>query len=112
MEIRTQGTLERLLRETHEKRPIAIVMGGSVNGLSFVRSLGRRGIPTLLLDSESLIGTYTRYGANVLLPLPEKNLHEWTELLNFVGSRLDLPGVLFPTSDSHCLLVSEQATLL
>jgi D-aspartate ligase len=112
MEIRTQRILERLLRETHEKRPLAIIMGGSVNGLSFVRSLGRRGIPTLLLDSETLIGTYTRYGTHVLLPPPDKNLHEWTELLNFLGSRLDLPGVLFPTSDSHCLLVSEQATLL
>ena len=77
MEMRTQRLIERLLNQTHGKRPLAIVMGGSVNGLSFVRSLGRRGIPTLLLDSERLIGTYSRYGTTVLLPQPGKSPDEW-----------------------------------
>lgn len=112
MEVQTRKILERLLNQTHGKRPLAIVMGGSVNGLSFVRSLGRRGIPILLLDSERLVGTYSRYGTTVLLPQPDKNPDEWVGLLEFLGSRLDAHGVIFSTSDAHGLFVSQQAKLL
>ena len=112
MEIRTQRILERLLEETHDKRPLAIVMGGSVNGLSFVRSLGRRGIPILLLDSERLLGTYSRYGTTVLLPQPDKSPDEWVGLLEFLGSKLHVQGVIFSTSDAHGLFVSQHARQL
>jgi predicted ATP-grasp superfamily ATP-dependent carboligase len=112
MEIQTLKILESLLRQTRGKRPLAIVMGGSVNGLSFVRSLGRRGIPVLLLDSERLVGTYSRYGTTVLLPQPGKSPDEWMELLEFLGSKLHVQGVIFPTSDAHSLFVSQHAKLL
>lgn len=112
MEMRTQRIIERLLSQTHGKRPLAIVMGGSVNGLSFVRSLGRRGIPTLLLDSERLIGTYSRYGTTVLLPQPGKSPDEWVGLLEFLGSRLNVQGVIFSTSDAHGVFVSQHARRL
>jgi predicted ATP-grasp superfamily ATP-dependent carboligase len=87
-------------------------MGGSVNGLSFVRSLGRRGIPTLLLDSERLVGTYSRYGTTLLLPQPNKSPEEWVGLLEFLGSRLNGQGVIFSTSDAHGLFVSQHARQL
>ncbi len=112
MEMQTQRIIERLLSQTHGKRPLAIVMGGSVNGLSFVRSLGRRGIPILLLDSEPLIGTYSRYGPTILLPQPGKSPDEWVGLLEFLGSRLNVQGVIFSTSDAHGLFVSQHARRL
>ena len=112
MDIRIQKMLERLLIQARGKRPPAIVMGGSVNGLSFVRSLGRRGISTLLLDSEPLVGTYSRLGKTILLPPPGKSPDEWMGLLEFLGSRLPGPGVIFATSDVHGVFVSEHAKVL
>ncbi len=93
-------------------KPLALVLGGSVNGLSFVRSLARRGVPTLLLETDSLIGTYTRYGRAVFLPDAGENPGDWIEFFQFVGSRIDQAGVLFATSDLHNVLVAEHASLL
>jgi D-aspartate ligase len=87
-------------------------MGASVNGLSFVRSLGRRGIPTLLLESDRLLGTYTRLGRTELLPAIDENREAWLELLSFVGSHLASPAVLFATSDSYCGFLADQQAAL
>ncbi len=104
--------LEGWLKKSCNKKSLAIILGGSVNGLSFARSLGRRGIPTLLLDSESFLGTFTRYGKVMLLPPADEHPQDWIALLEFVASRLDSTGVLFPTSDAHCLWVSQHRELL
>jgi D-aspartate ligase len=92
--------------------PPAIILDGSVNGLSFVRSLGRRRVPTLMLDSDRLIGTYTRFGKVILLRPADEHPQEWIDLLQFLGSRLNAPGILFPASDVYCLLVSQHAEIL
>jgi len=65
--------VEGWVRKIHKETPIAVILGGSVNGLSLARSLGRRRIPTLLLDSDRLIGTYTRYSKFVLQPPADKH---------------------------------------
>jgi D-aspartate ligase len=98
--------LERWLKKSCQQNPLAIILGGSVNGLSFARSLGRRGIPTLMLDSESFLGTFTRYGKVKMLPPADEHPQEWLALLEFVASRLAHPAVLFATSDLHSLWVS------
>jgi predicted ATP-grasp superfamily ATP-dependent carboligase len=112
MDPRTRKTLERLLAHARGRRPLALVLGGSVNGLSFVRSLGRRGIPALLLDSERAVGMSSRFGTAILLPPPDRSPESWLGLLEFLGSRLSVPGVLFPTSDALGLLVSRHAGAL
>jgi predicted ATP-grasp superfamily ATP-dependent carboligase len=64
------------------------------------------------LETERLIGTYTRYGKlHLLLDAPEDPA-SWVGLLEFVGSRLPRPGVLFPTSDLHNVLIAEHAESL
>ena len=59
--------LDRWLCRIDREAPLAVVLGGSINGLCFCRSLGRRGIPTLMLDSRKNFGMYTRYGQTHLL---------------------------------------------
>ncbi|HEY7089502.1 MAG TPA: hypothetical protein VH518_15500 [Tepidisphaeraceae bacterium] len=100
--------LQRWLRSSRVQRgkPLAVILGGSCNGLSFARSLGRRGIPTLLLDSERLLGTYTRFGKVVLLPPASESPDQWITFLELVSSLLPQKGILFATSDVHTLLVS------
>ena len=104
--------METWLRKIRGQPSPAIILGGSVNGLSFVRSLSRRGIPTLLLDSERLIGTYTRYGKVLILPAIDEDPERWAELLEFIGVHLVTPGVLFATSDEHCVWIAEHADVL
>jgi len=104
--------LSRWLGTLPQSRPLAVIFGGSVNGLSFVRSLARRGVPTLLLETERLIGTYTRYGKVHFLPDAGEDTQSWIDFLELVGSKLKQPGVLFPTSDLHNVLIAEHEEVL
>jgi D-aspartate ligase len=104
--------LEAWLAKNCREKNLAIILGCSVNGLSFARSLGRRGIPTLLLDSETFLGAFTRYGKVLLLPPADQAGEEWLALLKFTASRLERPAVLFATSDTHCQWLSRHRDLL
>lgn len=105
---KAEGWIKRL----DTRRPLAVVLGASVNGLSFVRSLGRRGIPTLMLDSEPLVGTYSRYTRFMRHASLAEKPQDFVRLLESIGSWLDMPGVLLPTSDEHGLIISQQRQLL
>ena len=93
-------------------KPPAVVLGASVNGLSFARSLGRRGVRTLLLETEPFLGIHTRHGRVLLLPDPATHAHQWLELLEHLGAALREPGVLFVTSDVHAVFAAEHADAL
>lgn len=85
----------------------AVILGASVNGLSFARSLGRRGIPTLMLDVERLIGGYSRYTKFAPLPPPGDDLAPWVRFLRDLATTCGRPQVLFATSDTGCSLLAE-----
>lgn len=104
--------VERWLGRIHGDRPPAVVLGGSCNGLSFARSLGRRGIPVLMLESEPLLGIYTRFADVAMLPPVDRSADEWLELLESVGARLSAPAILFSTSDALSLLVARNSKSL
>ena len=42
--------VEKWLTRIRRGKPLAVILESGANGLSFSRSLGRRGVPTLLLD--------------------------------------------------------------
>lgn len=104
--------LDNWLKAQSKKRPLAVVLGSSVNGLSFARSLGRRRIPVLMLDNNRFLGAYTRYAKFIMLPPIDEQPQEWLELLEYIGARLDVPGVLFPTSDASCQLIARHRDTL
>ncbi len=104
--------VDRWLRGTRGSEAAAIVLGGSFSGLSFVRSLGRRRIPVLLLESEPFLGTYSRYAHVMRLPPVNDFAERWIELLEHIGSRLPAPGVVFPMGDPHTLLVARNRAVL
>lgn len=43
------------------KRPGAVVLGGDFHGLAIVRSLGRHGVPVVIVDDEYSIGRFSKY---------------------------------------------------
>lgn len=87
--------------------PGAIILGGDYQGLGIVRSLGRRGIPTCIIDDEhsiSRFSKYCRHSAHVA------GLREERQILDAVLSttrRLGLEGwVLYPTREELVAAIS------
>jgi D-aspartate ligase len=102
------GNIDRwLARNEVKRRPLVVLLGGSVNSLSFARSLGRRGVPTLLLESHDDVVMRSRFGATSILPDVDVAAPEWLHMLEYIGRRLGQPGVVFAPSDSHLLFLSK-----
>jgi D-aspartate ligase len=78
----------------------ALVFNCSLNGLSIIRELARRGVREIhALDNARSIGTYSRYAVFHRCPDPLTDESAFIEyLLRFAHGRKDRP-VLFPTND-------------
>ena len=101
--------LDKWLTRINQKKQLGVILGSSVNGLSFIRSLSRKNVPTLLIDSKKDFGNYSRFGKNLMLPQVEENSNLWMEQLTSIGKRLHFPIVLFATSDVHTLFIAKHA---
>jgi mRNA-degrading endonuclease toxin of MazEF toxin-antitoxin module len=94
------------LRAARSSARAAVVLGASVTGLSYVRSLSRRGIAVLLLDGEKTAAAHTRLAEFALLPSVVDRPDEAVGFLNGLESRLDRPAALFATSDGDVLFLA------
>lgn len=78
----------------------AFVIGGDYQGLGIIRSLGRHGIPSVVIDDELSIGSYSRYASR---SAHFKSIREPEAVVQAVltaGRQFGLKGwVLFPTRD-------------
>jgi predicted ATP-grasp superfamily ATP-dependent carboligase len=99
--------IDRWLHRHKSRQPLAVVLGASINGLAIVRSLGRRGIPVLLIDRDPQLGTWTRFARTVALRHGEREQETLLELLAGLGQRLSQPAVLFPTADGQCQFLAD-----
>jgi D-aspartate ligase len=83
-------------------RPGAVVVGGDYQGLGIIRSLGRHGIATCVVDDERSIGRFSRY-ATYSLRVPDlRDPAAAVEATLTAAERFGLDGwVLFPTRDEH-----------
>ena len=93
----------RLDAPTIGKRAVgALVVGGDYQGLGIIRSLGRRGIPTCVIDDEHSIGRFSRYAT---YSGRVAGLRDGTAAVDAVLAaveRFGLDGwVLYPTRDEH-----------
>ena len=78
----------------------AVVVGGDFHGLAIVRSLGRHGVPVVIVDDEYSIGRFSRYTTRAFRAPTLRKERETVDFLLDLGKRLDLKGwVLFPTRD-------------
>jgi len=100
------------LTSLSEQQPLAVITASSVNTLSFARSLGRRGIPVLILDSDRQLAIFTRFARVIYLEPSDRNPRAWIDQLVSIGRCLKTPGVLIPTADPHCVLIAENQDLL
>ena len=91
--------IKRYIKNTD--KPIALVTGLDITGLGVIRSLGRRGIPVIGLDSNpKQIGLFSRYCKKLVCINPE-NEKEYINLLLDLGEQMNTKGVIFQGSDAH-----------
>lgn len=84
----------------------AWIFGASVNGLSFARSLGRRGIRCVIIDSEKLVGSFTRYAAPCEVEIGQLDTEEGVAALVRAAGLCKHKPVIFATSDAHNLMLA------
>jgi D-aspartate ligase len=90
-----------------------VVIGGDFQGLGIVRSLGRRGAPSCVIDDEPSIARFSRYATH---SVRVKDLHDeqkTVDTLLDIGKRLNLKGwILFPTRDETVAALSRYRKVL
>lgn len=89
------------------EKPIALVLDTGLNGYGVIRSLGRRGIPVIGIDSNPRqIGLFSKYCEKKVSPNIEKSEEKFIDFLLDLGEQMNTKGVLFPTSDVSVLAIS------
>ena len=80
----------------------ALVVGGDYQGLGIIRSLGRRGIPTCVIDDEQSIGRFSRYATYADRVEDLRDGAVAVDATLAAVERFGLHGwVLYPTRDEH-----------
>ena len=104
---------QRWLNKLNFRQPAAVILGGrTYNGLSFCRSLGRKGIPVICIDSTKWPGMRSRYALNILQPDVVDTESELLSFLKRLGDRLPTKGVLIPVNNTNVLFVSRNRASL
>ena len=86
----------------------ALVVGGEHPGLGVARSLGRRGIPVVVVDDQYSVSSFSRYVTRAVKVNDLKEPRAAVDALLDVGRRLNLRGwVLYPTRDETVAAVSQ-----
>ena len=89
------------------KLPGAVVLGGDYQGLGVVRSLGRIGVPVLVLDDERSISRFSRYATLALRVADLRTAQATVETLVDIAHRYHLQGwLLYPTRDEQVAALS------
>ena len=86
-----------------------MVLSVSATALSYVRSLHRHGIPTLLLSEKDWLIAPSRYGLTLELPPVDAAPDVWLDILDSTARRLSQRPVLLVAFDQALLLVGKHA---
>lgn len=87
---------------------VGVILGGYVNGLGLVRSLGQAGITSIIIDYERNIASHSRYVCDHFIsPHPAMETEAFIEFMVEIGKQLPQKGVLFCTNDIWLIPVSK-----
>jgi predicted ATP-grasp superfamily ATP-dependent carboligase len=104
---------DHFLQRLKPTQPAAFILGGrSPNGLSFVRSLGRRGIPVAAIDTVNGPGMRSRYCFPVQQPEVTNDDAPLLSFLEQIGQKLPTKGVVIATGDAYVLFLSKHRSAL
>ena len=96
-------------RRSGRPEPGAVVIGGDYQGLGIVRSLGRRGVPVVVVDDERSIARHSRYTSLLLRAATLRDEDTTVEALVSACREHGLEGwVLFPTREETVAALSRR----
>jgi D-aspartate ligase len=94
-------------RSIRRAGPGAVVIGGDYQGLGIVRSLGRYGIPVVVVDDERSIARVSRFCSRAVRVPALRTDSGTLDALDHVKGRFGLDGwVLYPTRDETVAVLS------
>jgi len=95
-------------------RPAAVVFHGHITALAVARSLGRRGVPVIVLDHspDGLAPASRHVAAAGLCPNVLDDEQGFIDYLLALGEALGRPAVLYPTNDEWVLAVNRHRAAL
>lgn len=99
--------LLRRVQKLPGPNPPAFILGVESNGLSFLRSLGRRGIPVVAVDSWHNPGMVSRYCTPAVVPDAEENEPGLLRVLEELARASPSRGVLIATGDAYVLFAAK-----
>lgn len=84
----------------------AVIVGGGLNALGIVRSLGNEGVPVIVVDTEFRSPAMrSRYGRKIMVPILEGA--DFVDRLLALAKNFPSPPVLFVTEEKTVITVSE-----
>lgn len=99
--------MPRLSNKVQHQNGPSIVIGGGLNALGVVRSLGQMGIPVVVIDTNlDAPAMRSRYGRKRQIPSLEG--YELLESLNQLAKELNGPATLFLTEEKTVVTISAQ----
>lgn len=85
-----------------------IILGGYVNGLGLVRSLGQEGIPSIVIDCKENIASHSKYVCeHFICPHPAEETESFIDFMIEIGKQLPHKGILFCTNDIWLIPISK-----
>jgi len=91
----------------------AVVIGGDFQGLGIARSLGRHGIPVVVLDDERSVASASRFVRKTFRVPSLLHEGETIDALTALSRRTDVEGwVLYPTRDETVAAISHHKAWL
>jgi D-aspartate ligase len=96
-----------------KNRPGAVITGGDFQGLGVVRTLGSKGIPVLLMDSDPCIARYSRFTKKFVKAPHPADSEAYLDFLMAVARKESIQGwVIFPNSDEAVYVLSRYKGIL
>jgi D-aspartate ligase len=109
---------EKIVRTEHRSDfPVegvgCLVVGGDYQGLGIVRSAGRHGLPTCIVDDERSIARFSRYATHSVRVPDLRDESKTIDSVIEIGRRLGLKGwVIYPTRDETVAAFSRHKDML
>lgn len=94
-------------------KPGAVITGGDFQGLGVLRTLARKDIPIVLLDSDHCIGRYSKFKKRFLKSPRPSDADNYLNFLIDLAKKEKIHGwVIFPNSDSAVYVLSRYRDVL
>lgn len=94
-------------------KPGAVITGGDFQGLGVLRSLAKKNIPVILLDSDHCISRYSRFKKKFVKSPHPSDTESYLNFLVNLAEREKIHGwVIFPNSDEAVYVLSKYKEVL